>query len=173
MTDRLTRSTDLDNRDDSEMPIFSYVDAAGKTIITNDLTDVPQSARQNMRIMTSYEVPKRATSPIDALHVPTHVGDVHVASFALGVVCAIVLALLFGLRKSGSRVWRGALIALCVILAGGVYFGWVLKQAGLVQDLSVSSPGAFLDHASAAAAARKQQAAQAQEQLREIARDLQ
>jgi hypothetical protein len=128
---------------------FRYRDAEGREVVTNDIADVPPHLRDSVRPLEAAElappprIVDRGRDAVDA------VGVIDAGSFALGVACAVPLALV------GERVLRRAprlarLALLAVVVAGGVglYFGAVLRTAGLSDDV-VANPARAVDEARA------------------------
>lgn len=125
---------------------FRYRDAEGREVVTNDIAEVPPHLRDSVRPLEAAElappprVVDRGRGAVDAIDA---------GSFALGVACAVPVALVGerALRRA-PRLARFALLA--VVVAGGVglYFGAVLRTAGLSDDV-VANPARAIDEARA------------------------
>ena len=125
-----------------EVLIFSYRDAAGREVFTNEPASVPRELQG-----TLVEVdmgPHVVMTP----KVTEELGGVHLASAALGAAAMAVALLLPRVLRRGRWIPRTVGVVAAVAVLGGLYFGWVMRTAGL-------GTGAFADPRAAIDAAHR------------------
>lgn len=156
---------------DAEVVFFRYQDARGNDVITNELEQVPPELRSQVELVSVSDPSPREQALADAqarlsaargaLGAPA---IFHGPSFVLGAVIAFATAYLaFGMREGNRRLLRSVVVGVGVLALGGLYFGWVLRTAGLDHG-AVASPRAAIEEARRA---RTQAEARAQ-QLRAV-----
>ncbi len=140
---------------------FRYQDDRGRDVVTNDYASIPPAYREHAALFDP------GARPAPVVHVPAVVGGVHLPSAAVGAGAALVVVAAVGLargRRRGRRLLlRAAGLAAGVALLGALYFGWVMRSAGLGDGGLVAFPADAVHQARAAAAAADR-ATQAQAQ---------
>ncbi|MCC7074369.1 MAG: hypothetical protein IT383_23890 [Deltaproteobacteria bacterium] len=142
---------------DPAVAFFRYRDAAGRDVITNDLNEVPLELRGKVEVVMSGDPSPRER---DAARVHATMGRArasfdaapvfHGPSFALGAVVAFAGAyLVFGMRGARRALVRIAVVVAGVVALGALYFGWVMRTAGLDHG-ALANPAAAIDEARAA-----------------------
>lgn len=124
-----------------DVTLWHYLDDRGRDVIVSDFKDIP---KQYQAAATPAGAHRTVTTSSDRFP-PATIGPVHLPSLALGFVVAGALVGVFAARR--SRIVTRVVLALVSIAAiGGLYFGWVMRTAGLGDDV-LASPGRALDEA--------------------------
>ena len=139
---------------DADMVFLRYRDHQGRDVVTNDITEVPVELRGAVaRLRPPAPTPRERAEAAAAARVASAravfgaAPQLHGPSFALGAVVAFAVAwLVFGLRGARRALVRVVVVGVGILLIGGLYFGWVLRTAGLDQG-ALASPRAALDEA--------------------------
>lgn len=163
---------------DADMVFFRYRDQHGNDVITNQLEQVPLELRGQVELVTRSDPSPREREAADGA-ARTEAAralfgtspQLHGPSFALGAVLAFAAGwLVFGVRGARRALMRVVVVGVGILLIGGLYFGWVLRTAGLDQG-GLASPGAALDEARRARAQVEQRAQELQRAEQALARE--
>lgn len=154
---------------DADVVFFRYRDDRGNDVITNDLAQVPVELRGKVELVTAsdpspaQQAQAKAAARVEAARAVFGAApQFHGPSFALGAVLAFAAAYLaFGVRGARRALLRIVVIGVAMVALGGLYFGWVLRTAGLDRG-TLASPAAALDEARRV----RQQAEQRGDELR-------
>lgn len=142
---------------------YRYRDKSGRVVIVDSLARVPSSSRSTVEAI----VAPAPTTSIAALP-ETIVRDLHLPSFTAGAVTGVLVAvLLFVLLRMKTMLLRVVLLGVLAALGGGVYLGWVRRQAGQGGSL-VASPAALIDDARSAVQKMNDRSREQQRALEEI-----
>jgi hypothetical protein len=128
----------------ADASFYRYRDARGGEVITNDLAQVPPSQKDTVEVVTpKAPVAREPAAPTAGWSVP----PVDVPSFALGAgSAALLLLLVLPLLRRAPLLLRLALLIGVVALGAGLYFGQVMKVAGL-SDGALADPREALQEA--------------------------
>jgi hypothetical protein len=97
--------------------------------------------------------------------------ELHGPSFLAGAFTTLVVGLLLlALRRRAQRLVRMALVFGLVLLGGGLYFGWVQRNAGQSSEF-FSSPKALIEDARSAVEKMNQRTREQEGVLQELERE--
>lgn len=139
---------------DADVVFFRYKDSHGNDVITNDLAEVPVELRGSVELVTASDpTPREQAAAKSAARTDAArslfgtAPQFHGPSFALGGVLAFAAAyLVFGVRGARRALLRIVVVGVAMVALGGLYFGWVLRTAGL-EGGALASPAAAIDEA--------------------------
>jgi hypothetical protein len=152
-----------------EITFFHYRDDAGRDVIVTDLNEVPKQYRDHMEIldedtmsMRQHALDLKAAELVDKVKssslgkqapasTPRSFLGVDGPSFAIGFVIALVLGAFIWSGRGGARPLRFIIklvvVALGLVLAGSLYFGFVLRSAGLGDGSTTATPADAINEA--------------------------
>lgn len=143
-------------------------DDHGRVVIVDSLARVPAAARHTAKPIA---LPSPVTSGGAFQQILEAPAQLHWPSFAAGVGCSLILALLaLSLRQGTRRLMRYALVAGAVAVGGAAYLGWVRRTTG--QDAALfASPKAMIEDARSAVEKMNERTREQQKVLEELQKE--
>lgn len=130
--------------DREEPTFFHYHDAAGRDVVVNDFNEIPEQFRAKAEVFDARPGP--STKSIINQTIPNMIGPVHVPSAALGFSISMFLVLLWWLRTQSRWATRIVFGVVGAVVVAGLYFGYVMRSAGLT-DGYFGTPAQAIDKA--------------------------
>jgi hypothetical protein len=152
----------------SEGAAYYRYDDHGRVVIVDSLARVPAAARHTAKPIALPAPAAPAGALQQIMEAPARF---HWPSFAAGVGCAVIVALVaLSLRRGMGRLMRYALVAGAVAVGAAAYFGWVRRTTG--QDGALfASPKAMIDDARSAVEKMNERTREQQRVLEELQKE--